>query len=141
MLKKSWIRNLWRSLTAQSQFKSRRRRSRQTIEYCLPLSCHHHAAEKSFVKVRPTAFSTRSLGAPSRPFNSKFAGCGRFFEAHQQHQKEVGEVGGVPIFIGFLTGWKLANLNNFIRSRLILWRAKLQPSRFRYRFCLLRYLP
>ncbi len=54
-------------------------------------------------------------------------GWRRVFEAHQTIQK-VGQLGQVPIFIGFFTGVKLASLTKLTRSRQELGRATLQPT-------------
>ena len=44
-------------------------------------------------------------------------------------RKKVGQVGQVPVFIGFCEGLKLTNLANFTRSRHLSGRARFHPSR------------
>ncbi len=54
-------------------------------------------------------------------------GWRRVFEAHQSIHK-VGQLGQVPIFIGFFTGVKLANMTNLAHSRHDIGRPRFQPT-------------
>ena len=74
------------------------------------------------VGIRADAICVRSI-VSQRCCSSCCSSCcsrvGQVFEVPPNHHTKVGKVGQVPIFIGLFAGLKLANLDNFTRSRRI----------------------